>query len=89
MGRRAFALFLPLLLAAAAAPAAEKAPAPGTPPAAPASQGTGPAGPAPVVSFEALNLDLGAVPEGQDAVGTFVVRNSGKAELKLLQVKPG
>lgn len=87
MGRRAFALFLPLLLAAAAAPAAEKAPAPGTPPA--AAQGTGPAGPAPVVSFEALNLDLGVVAEGQDAVGTFVVRNSGKAELKLLQVKPG
>ena len=87
MGRRALALLLPLLVAAAAVPAAEKAPAPGTPPA--AAQGTGPAGPAPVVSFEALNLDLGAVPEGQDAVGTFVVRNSGKAELKLLQVKPG
>ena len=89
MGRRALALILPLLVAAASVPAAEKAPAPGTPPPVPAAQPEGPAAPAPAVAYEALNLDLGAIPEGQDAVGTFVVRNNGKAELKLLQVKPG
>jgi hypothetical protein len=75
----------------AAAPAAERAPAPGTPPAAaPAvAPAAAPAGPAPAVAFESLNLDLGAIPEGEDAVGTFVVRNHGKADLQLLSVKPG
>jgi hypothetical protein len=82
-------LILPLLVAAAAVPAAEKAPAPGAPPAPPAAPASGPAAPAPVLSFETTNLDLGPLPEGEDAVGTFVVRNTGKAELKLLQVKPG
>ena len=92
MGRRPFAMLLPLLLAAAAALAAEKAPAPGAPaaPAAPvAAPAAAPGAPAPAASFETLNIDLGSIPEGDDAVGTFVVKNTGKAELKLLQVKPG
>ncbi len=99
MLRRTLVPILMTLLAAAAAPAAvpaaERAPAPGTPPAvAPAAAPAvappaAPAGPAPAVAFDSLNLDLGAIPEGEDAVGTFVVRNNGKAELKLLSVKPG
>jgi hypothetical protein len=77
------------LLAAAAAPAAERAPAAGTPPAAVPAPPAVPSGPVPSVAFESLSLDLGAIPEGEDAVGTFVVRNNGKAELQLLSVKPG
>jgi hypothetical protein len=93
MARCVPAVLLLLLMAAAAVPAAEKAPASGaapapapTPPTAPV---TAPSVPVPVLAFESTNLDLGALPEGEDAVGTFVVRNTGKAELKLLQVKPG
>jgi len=101
VGRRALAVLLPLLMAVAAAPAAEKAPVSGPPPtppatpappavpAPPAAPASAPAAPAPVLAFESPNLDLGPLPEGQDAVGTFVVRNTGNAELKLLQVKPG
>ncbi len=89
MGRRPFAMLLPLLLAAAAALAAEKAPAPGAPAAPVAAPAAAPGAPAPAASFETLNIDLGSIPEGDDAVGTFVVKNTGKAELKLLQVKPG
>ena len=93
MVRRTLVPILMTLLAAAAAPAAapaaERAPAPGTPPAAGQVAPAAPAGPVPAVAFESLNLDLGAIPEGEDAVGTFVVRNNGKAELQLLSVKPG
>ena len=89
MVRRTLVLIVMTLLAAAAAPAAERAPAAGTPPAAAPAPPAVPAGPVPSVAFESLNLDLGAIPEGEDAVGTFVVRNNGKAELQLLSVKPG
>jgi hypothetical protein len=88
LGRRALSLLLPLLIAAVSALAAEKAPAPGTPAPPPGSAAV-PAGPVPVLAFESQNLDLGAIPEGQDAIGTFVVRNSGQAELRLIDVKPG
>ncbi len=73
-----------LLLATLPGLAAEQAP-PTPPPAAAPSPGEA----APAVEFETVNLDLGRIPEGQDATGTFVVRNAGRAELKLLQVKPG
>ncbi len=89
MGRRPFAVLLPLLMAAAAVPAAEKAPAAGAPPAPAVVPVAAPGAPAPAAAFEALNVDLGSIPEGDDAVGTFVVKNTGNAELKLLQVKPG
>jgi hypothetical protein len=81
-------LLLPLLMIAVAASAAEKAPAPGTPVPSPGPAAV-PAGPVPVLAFESQNLDLGAIPEGQDAIGTFVVRNPGQAELRLIEVKPG
>lgn len=89
MVRRTLVPILMTLLAAAAAPAAERAPAAGTPPAAVPAPPAVPSGPVPSVAFESLSLDLGAIPEGEDAVGTFVVRNNGKAELQLLSVKPG
>lgn len=89
MPRRWLLPIVPLFVAAAFATAAEKAPAPGTPPVPPSAPAADPAAPVPVLAFEALNLDVGAVPEGQDVLGTFVVRNTGQAELKLLQVKPG
>lgn len=76
---------LTLLLAALPALATEQAPATPPPPAAVPAPVEG----APAVEFEAVNLDLGRIPEGQDATGAFLVRNTGRAELKLLQVKPG
>ena len=48
-----------------------------------------PAGPAPHIKFEATEVDLGDVVRGQDAVATFVYKNTGNAPLRIISAKPG
>ena len=48
-----------------------------------------PAGPAPRITFDAKDLDLGDVIHGQDAVATFTYHNTGHAPLHILSAKPG
>ncbi len=43
----------------------------------------------PTLAVEKQTLDLGKVQAGTDAVGTFKLKNSGNAELKILSAKPG
>lgn len=85
-------------------PAAASAPVPAPPPPAskpapvpapagnavgPASAPVVPAGPAPALVVERENLDLGRIDEGQDGVATFVLKNTGSAELKIVSARPG
>jgi len=72
--------FLPivLLLAGAVASAAD-APVPVVPP---PTDG-------PRIKFEAVELNLGDVVRGADAVATFTYKNVGNAPLKILSAKPG
>ena len=53
-------------------------------PAAPA-----PDGPAPHVTFDRIDVSLGDVVRGQDAVATFTYHNTGSAPLHILSAKPG
>ncbi len=43
----------------------------------------------PVLELESSSVDLGIVAEGSEAVGTFTLKNTGAADLKILKVKPG
>jgi len=77
--RRAFSFFVVLLcvaLAAHEANAQEPAPA-------------APAGPAPHIRFDAIEVNVGDVVRGQDAVATFTYQNTGSAPLRILSAKPG
>jgi len=79
MNRRIFEPFIVGLFAlsvASAASAQELAPAV-------------PAGPAPRITFDAKDVNLGDVVRGQDAVATFTYRNTGTAPLHILSAKPG
>ena len=69
-----FGLFL--VLASSAALAEEPAPA-------------APAGPAPHIKFDAIEVNLGDVVHGEDAVATFTYHNTGSAPLHILSAKPG
>ena len=62
----------------AQAPAPAEAPAPAPP-----------AGPAPHLVFDSVQINLGEVVHGQDAVATFAYRNTGDAPLHILSAKPG
>ena len=48
-----------------------------------------PAGPAPRITFDAKDANLGDVVVGQDALATFTYRNTGTAPLHILSAKPG
>jgi hypothetical protein len=48
-----------------------------------------PAGPAPRITFDAKDVNLGDVVQGQDAVATFTYHNTGTAPLHILSAKPG
>ena len=76
--------FLPivLLLAGAVAFGAD-APIGVAPPASPAP------GDGPRLKFDAVDLNLGDVVRGEDAVATFTYHNVGNAPLKILSAKPG
>ncbi len=45
--------------------------------------------PAPGLVIEQTEIDVGAVKAGQEAVATFVLRNTGETPVKILKVKPG
>ena len=63
---------------------AQEAPKPagaGAPPAA--------AGPAPKITFDKTELDLGDIVRGNDAVAAFTYHNTGTAPLHILSAKPG
>ena len=68
---------LVLLFAGALASAADAPPSP-----TPAAGG-------PRLKFEAIELNLGDVVRGDDAVATFTYKNVGDAPLKILSAKPG
>lgn len=73
---------------ATAAPGRPTAPA--VTPAPPAPPATAvPAGPHGALLVENMNLHVGDVKEGDDAVGVFKLKNTGDAELKILSAKPG
>jgi hypothetical protein len=46
-------------------------------------------GPVPHIKFDALDINLGDVVHGQDAVATFTYHNTGTAPLHILSAKPG
>jgi hypothetical protein len=48
-----------------------------------------PSGPAPHITFDAKDVNLGDVVHGQDAVATFTYHNTGTAPLHILSAKPG
>jgi len=77
--------------AVAQSPAAPPAPLPSASAPAPdaATVAQPPVGPAPRIRFDAISLDLGDVPKGQDALAEFVFKNEGDAPLKILSAKPG
>lgn len=62
-------------------------PAPPVNPVPPATQAS--SGQKPVFSVEKTALDLGMVKEGDEAVATFAVRNTGNATLRILRATPG
>ncbi|UCF66692.1 MAG: hypothetical protein JSV80_13005 [Acidobacteriota bacterium] len=76
-----------LLAAAIASPALLAASALGAAPGAPTSAAA-PAAQAPKLVVEQNALDLGTVAEGQEVVGTFVLKNEGQAELRIIRAKP-
>ena len=43
----------------------------------------------PVLSLQKKNVDLGEFMEGEDIEYTFVVGNTGKGELHIVNVRPG
>lgn len=45
--------------------------------------------PQPALSIEKPSLDLGVVQEGEEVVATFVLRNTGPGELRILHAVPG
>lgn len=67
-----------------APPAKQATPVSPVPPATQASPGQ-----KPVFSVEKTALDLGMVKEGDEAVATFAVRNTGNATLRILRATPG
>jgi hypothetical protein len=46
-------------------------------------------GDGPRLKFDAVDLNLGDVVRGEDAVATFTYHNVGNAPLKILSAKPG
>ena len=79
MLRRAVGFFVAgVVLACAARGSSAQEPAPAAP-----------AGPAPHIAFDAMDVNLGDVVRGQDAVATFTYRNTGNAPLHILTAKPG
>lgn len=45
--------------------------------------------PAPSIEIDGTEIDIGQVVRGETAEGSFTVRNTGNAELKIQRVKPG
>lgn len=95
MKSRRYAFGLAFLLLAAGLPAIgqESTPPPSPPKAsampAPAPAPALPQAGRPVCQIETPNLDLGDIKEGGDAVGTFKIKNTGDADLKILSARPG
>lgn len=48
-----------------------------------------PDAPAPHIKFDAVDVNLGDVVHGQDAVATYTYHNTGDAPLHILSAKPG
>ncbi len=44
---------------------------------------------APVMQVSEATYDFGEVPEGGELVHDFIIKNTGKAELRIEQVRPG
>ena len=77
-------------LARPAVPDQPPAPPAAQPPAPPAEAAPAtPAAPSPHIQFDAVDLNLGEVIRGQDAVATFTYRNTGPVPLHILSAKPG
>ena len=53
------------------------------------AQERAPAVPAPHITFDAKDVNLGDVVHGKDAVATFTYHNTGNAPLHILSAKPG
>lgn len=45
--------------------------------------------PHPVMQVERREVDVGAVREGTEVLGTFQIKNVGDAELRIISAKPG
>jgi len=48
-----------------------------------------PGGKQPAITFDAIQFDAGEVWEGDIVTHSFIVKNTGKAELSISNVKPG
>ncbi len=48
-----------------------------------------PAGPAPHITFDSTDVNLGDVVHGKDALAVFTYHNTGTAPLHILSAKPG
>jgi hypothetical protein len=86
------ALGLGLAFVSGVALAREGAPAPEPAPSPVPEQHSAPAAPdapAPHIKFDALDVNLGDVVHGEDAVATFTYHNTGNALLHILSAKPG
>jgi hypothetical protein len=76
--RSGILLALALVATLAAGTTNAQQPAPAAPP-----------GPAPHIKFDAVEVNLGDVVRGQDAVATFTYKNTGSVPLHILSAKPG
>jgi hypothetical protein len=74
------------VLSAVVALAALAAPTTPTEPAAPPAEA---AGPAPKITFDKTEVNVGDVVRGQDVVATFTYRNTGTSDLHIRSAKPG
>jgi hypothetical protein len=93
MSRRSVGFLCVVLFCAVAVRAASKQAPTLTAPTAPAptaaTAAAAPTGPAPHIKFEKVEVNLGDVVRGQDAVATFTYQNTGSAPLHILSAKPG
>jgi hypothetical protein len=91
MIRRSVGFFVVLASFALSANGARAQAPAATPPATPAAPAgaAAPTGPAPHIKFDAVEVNLGDVVRGQDAVATYTYHNTGDAPLHILSAKPG
>jgi hypothetical protein len=95
MSRRSVGLLSVVLFGAVAVRAAgTQAPAPAaptapSPTAATAAAAAVPTGPAPHIKFDKVEINLGDVVRGEDAVAVFTYQNTGSVPLHILSAKPG
>jgi len=88
MSRRDLLGFVVALCLSGAAAAAPPQAAPPLPPAQPPAV-LDPNAPGPRIVFDAINLNLGNVVHGEEAVAVFTYHNKGDVPLHILSAKPG